>query len=323
MFVITFAILWSFSYFYLFIHIILIFSTILYVLPVVKESVNNHKYKTINLFEYVTGFDLYWLFLTPLMMLLLINFSWTSPTLSTWFGHLIFHSFQFKIFYLVNFFFFLIITTYSMSFYFSSREVYDYVIICFSFFFWVLLLFYANTIFTVIFFIEILSTLVFLLLITSTFSTTYFYNNINLNLHNYFSNTVPTFYIQMLMYFFWISLISSLNLFFFLILFYLKFLSFDWFLFEFIFNYLISISDLKDLFYVVFIWTNLLFCIFLKCGLAPFYFWKPTFFKGVPLHALNFYILFYYFFILLFFIHYFLVYSNEIFYFFIFINIFY
>ena len=189
------------------------------------------------------------------------------------------------------------------------------------FFFWIHFIFFANTIFTFIFFIEIISTLISLLIITSVFSTTYFYNNLNLNFHNYFNNTTPFFFVQMLLYFFWISLVSSLNLFFFLILFYLKFLTFDWFFFEFIFIYIINVSDLKDIFFIVIIWFNLLFCIFLKCGLVPFYFWKPIFFKGMPTHSLFFYILFFYFFIFLFFLIFFLSYLSEIFYFFIGVNI--
>ena len=269
----------------------------------------------------MSGFDLYWLLLTPILLFVLINFSWSSYSISAWFGNLIFTSFQYKISFLVIFIFYLILTVYSTSFYFSSKEIYDYIITCFNFFFWILFLFTSNTIFTVIFFIEILSTLIFLLLITSTFSTTYFYNNLNLNLHNYFNNTTPFFFVQMLMYFFWISLISSLNLFFFLILFYIKFLTFDWFLFEFIFFYIINLSQIKDVFFIILVWFNLLFSIFLKCGLVPFYFWKPVFFKGIPMHALFFYIVFFYFFIFLFFIYFFLIYVNEIFYFFIGINI--
>ena len=184
-----------------------------------------------------------------------------------------------------------------------------------------LFLFHANTLFTVIFFIEILSTLVFLLLITSAFSTTYFYNNLNLNLHSYFNPSTPLTYLQMLMFYFWISLIASLNLFFFFILFYLKFFTFDWFLLEFIFYYIILANDYKDVFFIVFVWLNLLFSIFLKCGLVPFYFWKPAFFKGIPLHALFFYIFFFYFFIFLFFIYFFLVYVNEVFFFFLYVNV--
>ena len=293
----------------------------MYLLPSIKLLINYTKFKSSSKFEYVTGFELYWIFFTFLFFFLIINFSWCSYSISSWFGHLIFSSFQNKIIYLIIFFFFLIINAYSTFFYFSSKEIYDFLIVNFNFFFWILFLFLSNTIFTVIFFIEILSTLIFLLIITSNFSTTYFYNNLNLNVHSYFSNSTPFFFVQMLLYFFWISLISSLNLFLSLILFYTKFLTFDWFFFEYIFTYLVNVSNLKDLFFFMFIWLNFLFCIFLKCGLVPFYFWKPVFFKGIPLHALFFYISFFYFFIFLFFLTFFLVYVNEIFYFFLNVNI--
>jgi hypothetical protein len=224
MFFINFSTLWSFSYFFIYIYTIVIFSIILYSLPSIKDLINYNKFKkNNNNFEYLTGFDLYWLFLTPLLILFLINFSWSSYSLSSWFGNLIFTSFQYKINFLIISFFTVIITVYTTSFYFSSKEIYDYLITCFNFFFWTLFLFFSNTIFTVIFFIEILSTLIMLILISSSFSSTYFFNNLNLNIHNYFNNTTPFFFVQMLIYFFWISLISSLNLFFFLILFYIKF----------------------------------------------------------------------------------------------------
>lgn len=321
MFFIQSSILWSLNYFLLFTYIIIIFSLIIYFLPSIKDIINYNKFKKNNNFEYLTGFDLYWILITPLILLFFISFSWSTYSISAWFGNIIFTPFQYKINFLIFFIFYLILTIYSTSFYFSSKEIYDYFITCFNFFYWILFLFSANTIFTVIFFIEILSTLIFLLLITSTFSSTYFFNNLNLNAHTYFSNTMPFFFIQMLMYFFWISLISSLNLFFFLILFYLKFLTLDWFLFEFIFFYIVNLSQIKDIFFIIFVWFNLLFSIFLKCGLVPFYFWKPIFFKGIPLHALMFYIIFFYFFIFLFFLYFFLIYLNEIFFFFIGINI--
>jgi len=312
--------LWIFCFFFYVIYIFTVFFVIFYLLPLIKDLTLFQKHKTTSAFVYVTGFDVYWILLTPLYLLMLMLFSWSSPSLLAWFGSIIFTNFQIKASFLTLFTFFSVITIYVTSFYFSSREIYDYLLVCFNFFFWIFFLFYANTFFTVVFFIEILSTLIFLLLITSTFSTTYYYNNLNLNLHNYFSPTTPLFYLQMLLYFFWISLISSLNLFFFLILFYLQFLTFDWFLFEFVFNYVANSLDLKGLFSILVIWLNLLFCIFLKCGLVPFYFWKPVFFKGIPLHALMFYVTFFYFFIFLFFIYFFLIYTNEIFYYFIFIN---
>lgn len=282
---------------------------------------NYNAFANQTLFLSVSGLHLISLFMTPLMLLFFINFAWTSPVIVAWFGHLIFTAFQLKMTYVVAIWFGLIWVAYLTTFYFSSQEIYDYSIVTYSFFFWMILLFYSNNIFTVIFFIEILSTLITLLLITSIFSSTYFYNNLNLVKHAYFAQSTPFALLQTLMFFFWISLVSSLNLFVFLILFYLHFLTFDWFLLEAIFSYLLIVSDLKTLTLASLTWFTFLFCIFLKCGLVPFYFWKPTFFKGIPLHALFFYIVFFYFFIFLFFIYFFLIYLNELFYFNLSINL--
>ena len=208
MFFISFPILWSFSYFFLFIYTIVIFSIILYALPTLKNSLNYSFIKNKNTFFYLSGFDLYLFMLTPLFLLLILHFSWSSNMFLVWFGNLIFTGFQYKIFFFFFFFFIIIISVYSSSFYFSSKEVYDYIITCFNFFYWLFFLFSANTLFTFIFFIEILSTLIFLLLITSTFSTLHFYNNLNLNLHNYFNQTTPFFFIQMLIYFF-LNIVNS------------------------------------------------------------------------------------------------------------------
>ena len=262
-----------------------------------------------------------WLFYTPLIIIILLNFSWTSPIVSIWFNHLIFTQLQFKVTYLITFLFLLVWVAYTSSFYYSSQEVYDYTIVTYSFFFWMLLLFYSNNIFTVIFFIEILSTLITLLLITSVFSSTYFYNNLSLTNHSYFNQSTPFSFLQTLLFFFWISLIGSLNLFVFLTLFYVKFLTFDWYTLESIFYYIVSVSDFKSIFLISLVWFNLMFCIFLKCGLVPFYFWKPIFFKGIPTHTLFFYIFFFYSSIFLFFIYFLILYLNEIFYFNVFINI--
>lgn len=319
---IGFPLLWSLTYFFFIFYILIIFSIIFFLLPSVRDLVNSSRYKKNLYFEHVSGHDLYWLFLSFFLFLAFNTFTWCGPSLTAWFGNLLFSNFQIKITYFVLFFFHLVILVFVTSFYFSSKQIYDFILVSFNFFFWILFLFSVNNLFTFIFFIEILSTLIFLLLIVSTFSSTYFYNNLDLNLHNYFSTNTPTFFLQTLMYFFWISLITSLNLFFAVILFYLKFSTFDWFIFEFVFFYIINLNNAKDVFFLFFLWFNFLFCIFLKCGLVPFFFWKPIFFKGMPLHALFFYIFFFYFFFLLFILYFFLLYTPEIFFFFSIINIF-
>ena len=317
----TYSSIWSLTYFSLFFYNLIVFSVIFYLVSNIKDFTNYNSFSNNTFFVYIPGLDILGLILTPLVLILILNFSWTGPILTSWFGHISFNSFQLRMTYFIIIIFALIWISYASIFYYSSQEIYDYTIVTYSFFFWIIWLFYSNNIFTVIFFIEILSTLITLLLITSVFSSNYFYNNLSLTSHSYFNQSTPFSFLQTLMFFFWISLVSSLNLFVFLALFYIKFLTFDWFTLESIFYYVISISDIKSIFLNSLVWFNFLFCIFLKCGLVPFYFWKPIFFKGIPLHSLFFYIIFFYFFLFYFFIYFLTVYLNELFYFNIFINL--
>ena len=317
----TYASIWSLTYFFLLFYIILIFSGMLYLVSNVKEFTQYNAFSNSTFFSYVPGLDLVLFITTPIYLFFLLNCAWTSADLTSWFGHLVITAFQVKVSYYVLVVFLFIWLAYLSTFYYTSQEVYDYTIVSYSFFLWMFLLFYANNMLTVIFFIEIISTLIMLLIITSVFSSSYFYNNLNLEKHTYFGQTTPVSFLQTIIFFFWISLISSLNLFLFLTLFYLKFFSFDWYTVEFVFFYVVSVCDLKAIFTISLTWLVFIFCIFLKCGLVPFYFWKPLFFKGIPFHALFFYIVFFYFFIFYFFTYFFVIYLNELFYFNIFMNI--
>jgi hypothetical protein len=216
---------------------------------------------------------------------------------------------------LITFWLYLLI--FSSTSYFTSREIYDYVIVTLHFLYWVTLIFYSNTIFTVIFIIEVIGALIFLLVITSTFSSVFFYRNLNLNYGHLFQQSTPYTYLQSILYIFWISLVSSLNLFVFLLLFYYKILTLDWYVAEYVFLYFINTNTTRDIFALGVIWFVLLFSIFVKCGLAPLFIWKPTFFKGLPLYTLFFYITFFYSSFYLFIIHFLLSSLSEIFYFYV------
>lgn len=314
-------ILWSLNFFWIYFYLTIVTALILFLLPSVKNFNLSTKSKILSNFEYILGVDiLNIIFFLALCLLITLN-AWSNVIVSAWFGHLIFSSFQFKITFLIITFFIAITTISCNAFYFSSKEIYDYIITCLNLFLWTIVLFWTNTIFSIIFIIEILSTLIFLLLTNSTFSSTYYYNNLNVNMHAYFQNSLPFFFLQTLLFFFWISLIASLNLFFSLLNFYINFLTFEWFLVEHFFLFLVDNSSTKFLFFFIFVWFNFLFCIFLKCGLVPLFFWKPTFLKGIPLNLFFFYITFFYFFIFLFFIVFLLIYLSEIFYYFLMINV--
>lgn len=316
----TYASMWTLVYFALITYFISIFSIIIYLVAQARFILPRNRLVNDAQFFYISGLALFPTLFAPLFLATLTALVWVSPSLAGWFGHLLFAGFQAHITYVILFVFTFIWVTYGATFYFTSIEVYDYVLVTYSFFIWTLLLFYANNIFSVIFFIEILSTLIMLLFITSVFSSGYFFNHLSLTHHSYFNQSTPLAFTQTLLFFFWISLLASLNLFVFLILFYLKFVTLDWYTFEILSFYLFATGGLRDFFTMALIWLNLMFCIFLKCGLVPFYFWKPVFFKGVSLHTLFFYVVFYYFAILYFFIYFTLVYVSDLFYANIFIN---
>jgi len=292
--------LWSLVFFLTALYLILIYSLILYLIPI---FINYFKYAEGSFksyFIYINPINLFKLPLTMLFLFFLINLVWSSTEISLWFGHLIFSSFSYKIFYLLTFTIFLYLLQFFSNNYFSSKEIYDFLISIFNFYFWILFLFYANSIFTVIFIIEVISALIFLLIISSTFSTSFFYSNLNFTHFNYFQQIMPYNFINSILYFFWVSLISSLNLFLFLILLQLKIITFDWFILEYVFIYFSNTLTYLELVVLGLIWFILLFSIFLKCGIAPFFIWKPIFFKGLPFSTLLFYISFIYIFIFLF-----------------------
>ena len=314
---ITFANMWSASFFFLISYLLFILSLITYLLPIFQSFTKYTVSKTKSYFSFINSLDFFWISAVPFILLLALNNFWTGPVSSAWFGHILITSFQIKITYLILFTFLIYFLTFTSVSYFTSREIYDFSIVTFHFVYWITFIFFANTIFTVIFIIEVLGALIFLLVITSTFSSTFFYRNLNLNYGHLFQQSTPHTYLQSILYIFWISLVSSLNLFIFLLLFYFKILTLDWYLAEYIFIYFINTNTTKDIITLSLIWFVLLFSIFVKCGLAPLFIWKPTFFKGLPLYTLLFYVTFFYSSFYIFVIHFILACLSEIFYFYI------
>ena len=166
---VTFSNLWSLVYFFAFTYIAFLFSTIIYCLPTLTNKSAYSVSKNNFSFTYTNSFDIFPVLVAPILLLFLTQLLWVSPSISAWFGHLIFSGLQLKINYLIMFTYFGVILTFSSTSYFSSREVYDFIITIFNFFFWTIFLFMSNSIFTSIFIIEVLSTLIFLLSFTDFF----------------------------------------------------------------------------------------------------------------------------------------------------------
>ena len=308
-----FSSVWALCYFSHLAYILFAFSVLVYLLPNMLQFLNSNHSNRDTKFVSIEGQDMWKLLITPLFLLFMLHTTWSGPALTAWFGHIVFSTMQFKVTYLLFFFFASYLLSLTLTTHFSSTNVYDFALVTFNFFIWVWLTFFSNNLFTFIFFIELLSASVTLLLVTSTFSSTHFYNSLSFSKHSYFQSSTPTALLQTLLFFFWITLVSSLMLFVFLILFYLKFFSFDWNLTDAVLVYLTSVSSVKQLFSISFVWLLFLVCIFLKCGTVPFYFWKPTFFKGMTLTSLFFYVYVYYFSVFFFFTYIIFFYLNEFF----------
>jgi len=315
MFFLTFSNIWSFSFFFVISYIILLISMLIYMLPVISNQLKYSLSKNKSYFSIINSSDAFIVLATPIFIILAVNFAWSSPEISVWFGHATFTSFQGKILNLLGTSFILFLWVLTSTTYLSSKEIYDFIITTFNFFYWIFLLFCSNSIFSTIFLIEVLSTLILLLIVSSTFSSAFFYKNTNFLFGHLFQQSTPFSYIQSILYFFWVSLISSLNLFIFCLFFYIKILTFDWYLIEHLFNYVVSNSSNKELIALASSWYVLVFCLFLKCGIAPLYIWKPTFFKGIPFYTIFMYVCLFYFFLFLFVIHLLTSYFSDVYYF--------
>ena len=304
---------WSILYFSYSLYLLFFFSALLYLVPNMSTYTQAANVNSTSSFESVDGTNLLKLLLTPLFLILTLHFAWSGPTVTAWFGHITFSTFQYKMTPLLFVLFASYLTVVAANTHYSTTQAYDFTSTLFHFVTWVWMLFFSNNLFTFIFFLELLSALVMLLLITSTFSSAHLYNTLQYSSASYFQTSTPTAFLQTLLMFFWTTLVASLVLFTFTMVFYLQFLTFDWNITSALFNFLISTSSLKAVFTLAFTWLLMLLCVFLKCGIVPFYLWKPAFFRGMTLLSLFFYVYVYYFAIFFYFIYVIFFQLNELF----------
>jgi len=302
---------WSLCYMSHAFYVLLWFSAVLYLLPNLASF--SGVPSRLAVFSSIESLSLAKFFFTPLFELLLVHSAWSGPSVTSWFGHVLFSYLQYKVSYILFFFFASYLLVLLMVVHYANVGSYDFTLTLFHFFFWIWISFFANNLFTFVFFLEILSTLIMLMLVTSTFSSTTFYNTLSYTNNSYFQVSTPNAFFQTLLFFFWITLVSSLLLFSLLTAFYLQLFTFDWNLVDLVVTFYLSVSTLKTVFSVSFVSLVFMVCIFVKCGVAPFYFWKPTFFKGMTVLSLFFYVYVYYFALFLYLLCVIFLYLNELF----------
>lgn len=134
LFILNTSIIWSFCFFFLLTYLILLFSVLIYLLPITLTKLNlKVTTKIQSTFYIISGSEMYLFFLTPCLIIFFISFLWSSMDLTAWFGHLVFSTFQLKVFYFVLFIFFLVLYITTNVTYYSSNEIYDFTITQFNF----------------------------------------------------------------------------------------------------------------------------------------------------------------------------------------------
>lgn len=282
-------------YFTFLVYTVFVLSILLYMLPniltfvSVTFSCRSEVFYSLNLIDLIK-----FIFTLPLVILF-YHSNWISPSEALWFGHLTFSTLQFKVFYLILLMLGMYLLALITPIHMSSLLVCDYLILIFHLWLWLWFIFFTNNLFSLIFFIELLSVIVMLLLITNVFTSVHFYNLNSYTTHTYFQYSHPTTFLQTLLTFFWVTLVSSILLFLFLIFFYLCVSTFDFTLIGCVSIFLVDTSEITSLASMSATWFLFILCVFIKGGVVPFYVWKPSFFKGISFLSLFFYIYVYYF----------------------------
>lgn len=299
----TYSNIWSIFYFFPILYFVTLSAATMYGLSAISSSQKATTDKKKKEFDIEKAIIFFTGYCSPLIIVSAFGSIWGGPNTYAWFNHVFINATQIQLTGMLTFIVFLLLLMILMNSFFTTRDLNDFAITLVLLYYWLFSLFFVNSLFAAIFLIEILSSVVFLFAITSTFSSTTYYNNLSFHLGGFRQSAYPTAFLKSLVFFFWVSLLTSLTLFLFLSLVYLRYYMLDWNSLGDIFKFFTSFTSPEDIILSSFSVLLLLFSILFKCGIAPFFFWKPTFFDGFSIKMLAVYISFYYFFVFIFLIY--------------------
>ena len=316
------SVIFIFLYFFSFFNIWMSFALLIFILQLLPNFYFNSSMKNrLNSYWFlISTSSIYRLVLVTLLLLTLLIFSFSSTELTFIYSAFVYTDFQFKYLIFNSFFFLLIFTSLLSSSFLSGQNVFEFFFFVINLNIWLISLVFANNLLIFIFSVEILSTINFVLFVLSIFNQTTFYNLNDMDDFKYFNNTNPSLYLQTLIYMYWVGLIGSLLLFIFLVFFYKLTLTLDFYLLIYLYEWYFFNLDFSTFWFInsSITWIIFLVIIFLKCAIFPFFFWKPSLFKGIPLHVIQVYITLYFFSLFLYLNYFLFIYLPSIFYFFIF-----
>lgn len=248
--------------------------------------VNTNTFKLTFFFKSFNFLIVYFIFIFIYFMF------WVSPTAVIWYGHLTCFTLTFK--YTVSF---TLVYTLTLYIYDSWLKVFnkissDLFILLVNMYPWFVIAAYSTNIYTLIFILELLVILLFLFIPISTFI---FVNKSRLLPNSsYFNSNSILPLLNSLLFYYWMSFVSSTFLFLVNFFMFFFFLSFEWFTIDYLALFNVTTSaylSLKQLYVVVLI---MLLVFFIKFGLMPFFLWKLVVFKGLTFQYIFLYVSIYF-----------------------------
>ena len=299
----THSLIWGIFFFSLSMYLLLTFCVINYCVSLLSDTNKSTVPKKSSEYQSVSSRCSmpYWLAFTTVLVFWIS--CWCGPTVVSGFGHVSFSSFERKIFLLAWLLFTLYLVLHLTSSVLSSTAGFDHITVVYNLTYWTPFLFLTTNVLSLSLVIEVLTSLITLLIITSFNSSSINFNWRSSTSKSLTFSCLSSTYLYSLLTFFWTSLISTLVLFFFIILFYSRITTLDWSLLAIITNYVLFSSTLLHISSVSFLWSLILITIFLKCSITPFHLWKLTFFKGMSLMMIFYYIYVFYFLLFMYFIY--------------------
>ena len=87
----------KFYFFFTFTYFIFIISIMIYLIPIISTQLKFSISKNKTFFTIINSHDMFSIIVTPVYLILLINCLWVGPSLTSWFGHVVFTNFQSKL----------------------------------------------------------------------------------------------------------------------------------------------------------------------------------------------------------------------------------
>jgi hypothetical protein len=119
-------------------------SFIVYVIPILSTVQKYNFFKTKTFFYYIDYNNIISIISQFILTILLINLFWIQTNLSIWFGHIIIYNFTLKMVYLNSLLLYIVLYALLSSSYFSSKEIYDFIITIINSFFWLTMRFFRQ-----------------------------------------------------------------------------------------------------------------------------------------------------------------------------------